>query len=137
MIRRKGNNMSAEPQLKRRKKPLPSVERVKEVFRYDPETGIVKKNIQTGSREDFDKDKPIGTKDEKGYMRTQLDSVKLLIHRIAWVLTYGEWPDKLIDHRDRNPSNNKLENLRLATSKENSHNIKMSPRNTSGFTGFH
>lgn len=125
-----------ESVLKRKKKPLPSVERVKEVFRYDPETGILRKNIQTGTHEDFDIDKPIGTKDKSGYMRTQLDTVKLLVHRIAWVLTYGEWPEKLIDHIDGDPSNNRLNNLRLATHRENQSNKKkLSAKNTSGYQG--
>jgi hypothetical protein len=42
-----------------------------------------------------------------------------------------------IDHIDGNPSNNKLENLRLANQKENSRNSKKPKNNTSGYKGVH
>ena len=43
-----------------------------------------------------------------------------LIHHIVAKLFIGERPDKLvIDHIDRNPLNNKVENLRYITQKEN------------------
>lgn len=55
-------------------------------------------------------------------------------HQIAWLLTYGEWPNE-IDHLDGNGLNNKLENLRSVTRSENSRNHKKARNNTSGFNG--
>jgi hypothetical protein len=46
----------------------------------------------------------------------------------------GTWP-KLLDHIDGNGINNRLENLREATSSQNAHNMRKSRRNTSGFKG--
>lgn len=44
-------------------------------------------------------------------------------HRVAWEMIYGEIPEGLeIDHIDRNPSNNRISNLRLVTSEGNSFN---------------
>ena len=47
---------------------------------------------------------------------------------------YGEWPPDQIDHIDGEPSNNRLDNLRLATNSENQQNRKKS-NNTSGAKG--
>lgn len=45
------------------------------------------------------------------------------IHRLIWVLHFGNIPNALVvDHRDNNPRNNRLENLRLATHSQNQMN---------------
>ncbi len=50
---------------------------------------------------------------------------RLLAHRIIWMMTYGSVPKGLeIDHKDCNPENNKLSNLRLATSSQNKWNMR-------------
>lgn len=49
---------------------------------------------------------------------------------------YGEnLKGKIIDHIDGNPSNNKLNNLRVINQKENCRNSKKRTNNTSGFAG--
>lgn len=47
-----------------------------------------------------------------------------LAHRVAWLLVIGSWPEKLIDHIDRNPINNKWGNLRHTTYSGNALNTE-------------
>ncbi|WP_404995825.1 HNH endonuclease [Burkholderia cepacia] len=54
---------------------------------------------------------------------------------MAWVLYYGVWPDRLIDHKNGNGLDNSISNLRVATSAQNSHNTTKRINNTTGFKG--
>lgn len=56
------------------------------------------------------------------------------LHRIIYLMHYGYLP-KEIDHKDGNPSNNKVENLREANSSQNNYNQKIRKNNTSGVKG--
>ena len=60
---------------------------------------------------------------------------KLLLHHFVFTLKTGELPNKTVDHQDRNPSNNRYSNLRLATRKEQQHNRGKLKNNTSGYIG--
>lgn len=66
-----------------------------------------------------------------GYFDTCIDKKRYQNHRLIWLLHYGYYPVE-IDHIDGNPSNNRIENLREATRKENCRNRKVSVLNTSG-----
>ena len=48
---------------------------------------------------------------------------------------YGAWPKNEIDHKNGNPIDNHIENLREATREENMQNLKLSIRNKSGYFG--
>jgi len=56
-------------------------------------------------------------------------------HILAWIYTYGEIPTFDIDHIDGNPSNNRIDNLRLSTKGENARHSKRPVNNTSGYKG--
>jgi hypothetical protein len=80
-------------------------------------------------------DRPIGTLNN-GYLQTQLDHKTYKVHRIAFCLYYGRWPDGLVDHIDGNRTNNRKDNLREASDSENKLNqISLYCTNTSGHTG--
>lgn len=59
----------------------------------------------------------------------------LQAHRVVMVLNGIDVHGKLVDHIDGNPMNNKLSNLRVVTASENSKNLSLSKRNTTGVIG--
>jgi hypothetical protein len=64
------------------------------------------------------------------------DSKERLMHRVVMERRIGKFP--LIDHANRNTLDNRLSNLRAATSSENGGNrIERGKGNTSGFKGVH
>ena len=65
-----------------------------------------------------------GNKDKNnGYMIVNVDDKKYYAHRIIWIMFYGDIADDhVIDHIDRNRSNNRIENLRMVSHSLNSHN---------------
>jgi len=62
-----------------------------------------------------------GTKDKKGYIQIKLNQKRYFAHRLIWVW-HGKVLSEQLDHIDRNPENNKIENLRVATPSMNQWN---------------
>ena len=56
------------------------------------------------------------------------------IHRLAWFYVHGEWPI-VVDHINRDTSDNRIANLRAANQSINSHNRREQANNTSGQKG--
>lgn len=75
-----------------------------------------------------------GTLDKAdNYWRIFIDGKRLKVHRIIWTIFNGEIPDeKIIDHIDRNGSNNKISNLRIVDEEFNARNKSISKRNNTG-----
>ena len=69
-----------------------------------------------------------------GYLVVRIDDVLHKVHRIVFLMHRGYLPD-LIDHKDTNPLNNKIGNLREADKSKNSCNAKTPSTNTSGIKG--
>lgn len=67
-----------------------------------------------------------------GYRRIGLNKKPYLAHRLIFMMHHGYLP-KVVDHIDGNRQNNCIENLREATQSQNSHNQKLSIKNTSGY----
>jgi hypothetical protein len=105
---------------------LPSQAYLKEIFIYDPLTGEL--------RWDFRKDQSnswngrfarqiAGSQDPKtGVLRVGINGTLYLVSRVIWKIMTGEDPQKLVDHRDGDPGNNRWGNLRLATHAQNGAN---------------
>ena len=59
----------------------------------------------------------------------------LFVHHVVWLLHFDQLPSTTLDHIDRNPENNLIENLRIATGSEQQGNKTLQRNNTSGFRG--
>ena len=107
--------------------------KLKQILNYDPDTGIftykVKfcRKIRAGS--------VAGTLDKDGYIRIKISGKLYKAHRLAWLYVHGYFPEYEIDHKDRNKSNNRINNLRHASSQCNKRNVGLRQDNTSGIKG--
>lgn len=70
-----------------------------------------------------------------GYRQICLKGKRTKEHRFVWLMHYGEWPKRNIDHINGITDDNRIENLRLADHDENAKNSKRSNCNSSGYTG--
>lgn len=122
-------------------KPVPDGvgEYVKDHFRYDPETGLLWRTKTYNPSVDINK--PAGSLNSQGYLDVDLGKAygggtrNTRVHRIAWFLTYGVWPDQPIDHINGDMTDNRLCNLRLTTQQKNQHNRKGRSDVSSPFKG--
>ena len=102
--------------------------RLREVLRYDPETGEFHSLPRQGWR------RKCGSM-SKGYLRIKIDGHSYLAHRLAWLWMTGEWPDDEVDHRNRIKTDNRWSNYRPATRLVNCNNRSLSKNNSSGTNG--
>jgi hypothetical protein len=79
--------------------------------------------------------KPLGCLDTNGYIKVSINYRACYAHQIIWLLHTGEWPEILLDHRDKDKANNRPGNLREATHRINSLNAKKYVNNTTGVRG--
>lgn len=75
-----------------------------------------------------------GTERKDGRKIIQIKNKRFFYHQIVWLLHNEALPES-IDHIDRNPKNNRIENLRPATQSQQNVNRDCISTNTSGFRG--
>lgn len=101
-------------------------------YHYSPETGLFTRRTSRGVNY------PVGMVagcTSRGYRYIRIGDCSFAAHRLAWLYTYGEMPDGLIDHIDGNPLNNRISNLRVVDATENAWNKGPNPQAKSGFKG--
>lgn len=111
---------------------LPDIEYLRECFDCDPVAGTLtwrqrplhhfpddvamrKTNSRFAGR-------PAGTKTKRGYVQVNALGNLFRRSRIIWKMTTGNDPIIEIDHKNRIPSNDWMDNLRLATRQQNARN---------------
>ena len=126
-------------------KVLPSPSVLRQLLRYDAETGklfwrhrggewfdcpgkAARWNGRRAGQEAF------VAVHRQGYKQGQLFGHSVRAHRVVWAVVHGYWPS-VIDHIDGNVDNNRIENLRQVTHAENCRNARVRKDNTSGTPG--
>ena len=102
-------------------KPLPTQEKLQELFEYDDERGALIWKVSRGSQK---AGVVAGYIKKNGRIYINVDRIKYLANRLMWMFHTGEDPgDLLVDHKNEDPSDNHIENLRLATDGQNHINV--------------
>lgn len=111
---------------------------IKDLYYYDPtsKTGLRYKIPPKNTRKLTGDE--AGTLEKLGYYTVKLHGFRLYVHRIIYVLCYGTLSkNAVIDHIDGNRANNKIENLRSVTQKENTLNRRNTKISNTGIKGIY
>lgn len=157
MLRRRGEGFETSPAPNHNgssedrvmaSKALPSPEVLRQLLRYEPETGKLFWKERTAESFAYKSEKTVAWWAKKfagregfthlskrGYLVSNIGGRTIAAHRAAWAITHGEYPSGQIDHINGNRTDNRLENLRDVVQAENARNSAMSRMNTSGVQG--
>jgi|DEB3_MinimDraft_2_1074329.scaffolds.fasta_scaffold00290_14 hypothetical protein len=113
-------------------KKLPSQKVLRELFTYDPGTGILAWRISTGRGR---AGQEAGWLHVSGYVYVGVVDTSYKAHRLIWKYVHGTDPKGLIDHTDRNKTNNRICNLRVVSEGQNNQNKRTYRNNLSGHKG--
>lgn len=114
-------------------KTLPTFKEMSEALRYEPEEGAfywvadAARNVKAGRK--------AGTKESNGYISIRFKGKSYKAHRTAWLFTHKEWPKLSIDHINGQKNDNRISNLREATTAQNGQNRKPNKESKTGFKG--
>jgi hypothetical protein len=121
--------------LKRHSDPLINFkfEELSEYFKYDEDSpsGLVWKKDYHGKKAG-----QVAGYLTAGYFILRFAGEKIRVSRLVYFLTKcQDLTDKVVDHLDGNTTNNKIDNLRLCSQKQNCRNRVTKARNTTGYIG--
>lgn len=106
---------------------FPSLSRVHELLRYEPETGKLFWKISTSNRVSAGSE--AGTISKIGYRYVSIDGYRTLAHRLIFFMQNGSWPIEAIDHMDNDRLNNRWANLRECSRTVNAENKRYAQSN--------
>lgn len=110
----------------------PSIDELRLLLDYDPETGIFRWKVKRGCRRAGE---ITGCPNAQGHVVIGLNGEIHYAHRLAWALMRGKWPQHGIDHEDKDLANNRWRNLRAATASQSGANAWLRSDNKTGFKG--
>ena len=105
-------------------------ERLKELFTY-VDGNLIRLTSQGG----VTKGTSAGYLDRDGYVKVNVDGKRYQRNLLVWVYHKGEIPTSLLDHKDGNRSNDRIDNLREVTHLQNQWNRKTQRNSTSRYKG--
>jgi HNH endonuclease len=111
-----------------------SHEYIRSLVIYDAETGIMRWRVCKCWRNKIGDE--VGRLRPDGYRHVKIDGKMYLVHRLAWLYAYGEWP-RFIDHCNMVRADNRLSNLRNVTQSQNGANRTAQRNNRANAKGVH
>lgn len=111
-----------------------TVEALKEVLHYDPESGVWRWARDVGYKVKAGQIAGRGAH-KSGYRQISVGGRLYLSHRLAWMYMTGVWPEHTVDHVDGVPGNDRWSNLRAATAAQNRRNSRVRSDSTTGVRG--
>ena len=109
-----------------------TAERLRELLSYNADTGVFTYRLRRGCRS---AGAVAGCMRSDGYTVISVDTRNCFSHRLVWLYVTGSLPAGEIDHIDGDRSNNRIANLRDVSPAENSRNLSLKAKNTSGYQG--
>ena len=94
-------------------------EEVKELLDYNPDTGVFTWKVSRGGQE---AGSVAGRINLKGYRIIGISGKDYRAHRLAYLYMTGNWPKQQIDHKNGNRSDNRIDNLRDVSCRDNQNN---------------
>lgn len=111
-----------------------TADEARRLLSYDPKTGEFVWLVATAIRTKVGA--VAGRNGTNGYREISIFSKKYKAHRVAWLISHGEWPRGYVDHINGDRLDNRLANLRIASTSENLQNLRKACRNNeSGYLG--
>lgn len=95
---------------------------------YNPLTGNVTRVDRINGNPKLDKD---------GYLVIKIKSHLFKVHRLCWAKHYQKEPILVIDHINRNKTDNRVINLRHVSQKQNILNTHREPNKDTGYVGIY
>jgi hypothetical protein len=112
-------------------------EMLKELFDYREDGNLVRKNACGGNGNYAGRvvgSKPKEITRSRRYVTTKIKGQHYCVHKLIYLWHTGKWPEQL-DHINIDTIDNRIENLREATTAQNASNRKLFSSNTSGVKG--
>ena len=107
---------------------------LRSILDYNPDSGVFRWRVNKGT---VKAGTVAGYKRPDGYIQIMVDGKNYFAHRLAWMYIHGYILENDIDHIDRDPSNNRINNLREASRQCNLRNTGNPVNNTSGIKGIY
>lgn len=130
------------------KKPIPTPAELRQLLRYEPETGKLfwrerSANFFKSATRSLDGvaahwnrrwagREALTSADETGHLSGRVLGKGCYAHRVAWAIYYGEWPTDDIDHINQDPADNRIANLRDVARGDNQRNQRLRKTNKFG-----